>query len=240
MNSILSQTSKDFEWIVIDGGSTDGSKVLIEQYSQHITYWVSEPDKGIYNAMNKGIKVAKGEYLLFLNSGDYLVTADIVGSFCNGNYEEEIVYGMVVRKTNGELKVLDGFLAKNDITLIDLYLQTLPHQATFFKSSLFEKYGLYNEDLKIVADRDFFFRSIIYGNVSVKFLPETISYFEDGGLSSTYSGYQEEKQQILNKYVPPRIRKDMLDAISKREVCHNKYFSHAYSLLYKVSLFFRK
>ena len=72
IDSVVSQTFKDFEWIVIDGGSTDGSKELIEQYADHITYWVSEPDKGIYNAMNKGIKVSKGEYLFFLNSGDWL------------------------------------------------------------------------------------------------------------------------------------------------------------------------
>ncbi len=70
IDSVISQTFKDFEWIVIDGGSTDGSKELIEKYSDYISYWVSEPDKGIYNAMNKGIKVAKGDYLEFLNSGD--------------------------------------------------------------------------------------------------------------------------------------------------------------------------
>ena len=78
IDSVISQTFKDFEWIIIDGGSTDGSKELIEKYSQHITYWVSEPDKGIYNAMNKGIKVAKGEYLFFLNSGDYLVQPNTI------------------------------------------------------------------------------------------------------------------------------------------------------------------
>src|SRR6478735_1115877 len=71
IESVVSQSFKDFEYIIIDGGSTDGSKVLIEKYSESITYWVSEKDNGIYPAMNKGIQVANGEYLLFLNSGDW-------------------------------------------------------------------------------------------------------------------------------------------------------------------------
>ena len=72
IESVVSQTFRDFEWIVIDGGSVDGSRELIERYANSFSYWVSEPDKGIYNAMNKGIVVAKGDYLLFLNSGDWL------------------------------------------------------------------------------------------------------------------------------------------------------------------------
>ena len=72
VESVINQTSKEFEYIVIDGGSNDGSGAYIESKSEHIDYWVSEPDKGIYNAMNKGIAKASGEYLLFLNSGDHL------------------------------------------------------------------------------------------------------------------------------------------------------------------------
>lgn len=78
IDSVIAQTYKDFEWIIIDGGSTDGSKELIEKYTNYIKYWVSEPDKGIYNAMNKGIKVAEGEYLQFLNSGDSLFSNSVL------------------------------------------------------------------------------------------------------------------------------------------------------------------
>ena len=96
IDSVICQTFRDFEWIVIDGGSTDGSKELIEQYADHFAYWVSEPDKGIYNAMNKGIKVAKGEYLQFLNSGDSLwneTTLQGVVPFFSGT--TDIFYGDV-------------------------------------------------------------------------------------------------------------------------------------------------
>ncbi|MDR2910496.1 MAG: glycosyltransferase [Bacteroidales bacterium] len=76
IESVVKQTFTDYEYIVIDGGSTDGSADIIKQHANKITYWVSEPDKGIYNAMNKGIRVAKGEYCLFLNSGDWLINSN--------------------------------------------------------------------------------------------------------------------------------------------------------------------
>ena len=95
INSVVSQTFKDFEWIVIDGGSTDGSKELITQYANHFAYWVSEPDKGIYNAMNKGIKVAKGEYLLFLNSGDWIIDERVAQDFIETSISADIISGDV-------------------------------------------------------------------------------------------------------------------------------------------------
>ena len=83
IESVIFQTFTDYEYIIIDGGSTDGSKQIIEQYADKITYWVSEPDSGIYNGMNKGIKVAKGEYCLFLNSEDYLLSNEILQNVRN-------------------------------------------------------------------------------------------------------------------------------------------------------------
>ena len=234
IDSVISQTFKDFEWIVIDGGSIDGSKELIEQYSDHISYWVSEPDKGIYNAMNKGIRAAKGEYLQFLNSGDYLIVSDVLDRFFSYGAEADIMYGYVARNIDGKVQNLTGFLSKDDISLIDLYYQTIPHQGSFFRASLFEQFGLYNENLRIVADREFYIKTIIYGNVSVKFIPITVSFFEDGGISSTSPKYLQEKKQVLNSLVPPRVYKDMIDAVSKREICNNRIGKLLYSALYKL------
>ena len=95
IESVISQTFKDFEWIVIDGGSTDGSKELIEQYADHFAYWVSEPDTGIYNAMNKGIKMAKGEYMQFLNSGDFLRSSTILYDVFSIMPKADIIYGNI-------------------------------------------------------------------------------------------------------------------------------------------------
>lgn len=240
IDSVISQTFKDFEWIVIDGGSTDGSKELIEKYSEFISYWVSEPDKGIYNAMNKGIRVAKGEYLQFLNSGDYLMASDVLDCFFAHRTEADIMYGYVARNVDGKVQNLTGFLAKDDISLIDLYYQTIPHQGSFFRSGLFEQFGLYNENLRIVADREFYIKTIIYGNVSVKFIPTTIAFFEDGGISSTSPKYMQEKKQVLNSLVPPRVYKDMIDAVSKREICKNNVLRFFYSCLYRLSVVVNK
>jgi len=239
IDSVISQTFKDFEWIVIDGGSVDGSKELIEKYSDQISYWVSEPDKGIYNAMNKGIKQAKGEYVLFLNSGDYLFSTDVLQKIFSFNNSSDIIYGYVAREIDGTVQNLTGFLSKDDISLIDLYYQTIPHQGSFFKTSLFERFGLYNENLKIVADREFYIKTIIYGNISVKFLPITVSYFDDGGISSTSPSYMKEKQHVSNLKVPSGEYKDSIHPVSQREVCKRKFGRAMYSLLYRFAILFR-
>ena len=78
IDSVITQTYKDFEWIIIDSGSTDGSVELIKEYTDEVSYWISEPDNGIYGAMNKGIHLAHGEYLLFMNSGDQIYDKDVL------------------------------------------------------------------------------------------------------------------------------------------------------------------
>ena len=124
IDSVVSQTFRDFEWIVIDGGSTDGSKELIEQYADHFSYWVSEPDKGIYNAMNKGIKVAKGEYLQFLNSGDWLVDEKALERCFWHESKADIAYGDLWF-CNGEEK--ERYKYPNKLTLKYLYDFSLGH-----------------------------------------------------------------------------------------------------------------
>ena len=101
IESVLCQTYKDFEFIVIDGGSTDGSREIIEKYAGHIDYWVSEPDKGIYNAMNKGIKVAHGDYLNFMNSGDYFYNENVLNDTL-AYLNDDIVSGRSVNEDFSE------------------------------------------------------------------------------------------------------------------------------------------
>lgn len=94
--SVVCQTFTDYEWIVIDGGSTDGSREFIEQHQDKFAYWCSEPDKGIYNAMNKGIIHAQGEYLNFMNSGDCLACEETLARVLVPNHTEDIIYGVTV------------------------------------------------------------------------------------------------------------------------------------------------
>ena len=128
IDSVVAQTWRDFEWIIIDGGSTDGSKELIEQYQQHFAFWCSEPDKGVYNAMNKGIDKAQGVYLLFLNSGDVLYDEHVLQNVDDLHLDSDIISGQVERMDNHQLlRVYDNNILKQ------LFYSTLNHQGTLLR-----------------------------------------------------------------------------------------------------------
>ena len=205
IKSIVAQGYKDFEFIVIDGGSNDGSVEVIHQYQDKITKWISEKDSGIYNAMNKGIGFAKGEYCLFLNSGDSLFENNTLEKVFAADYTEDIVYGNMQIDFGGK-KVLGEML--NLITFEHMMADTLWHPASFIKRSLFTKYGNYREDLKIVSDYDFFIKAIIVNKVSTRHIPITISIFPTDGMSSQSSNAElikaeREKVQLgyFSKFV---------------------------------------
>lgn len=183
IDSIVAQTFKDYEWIVIDGGSTDGSKELIESYQSYFSYWCSEPDKGIYNALNKGIEHAQGEYLNFMNSGDIFASDTILNDVFSQPHKADIMYGyMVVGSLDGCIPNIN--IMKKRLTLYDFYFDTFGHQATFTKRGLFEKIGLFDESYRIIADRKFFAEAIVKNNASYELLPMKIAVFEGGGVSS--------------------------------------------------------
>lgn len=181
MESVFTQTYTDYEYIIIDGGSTDGSKEIIEQQSGKLAYWVSENDKGVYHAMNKGIKIAQGAYLLFLNSGDYFYSDNSLLLLFNSCREEEIVYGNIMVHAESE-KYLKTYPA---VLSFQYFLQdTLPHPATLIKRALLIESGLYSEDLKIVSDWKFFMNAICLKSVKYKACDEIITVFCTDGISS--------------------------------------------------------
>lgn len=239
INSVITQTYKDFEWIIIDGGSTDGSKELIEKYADYITYWVSEPDKGIYNAMNKGIRVANGEYLLFLNSGDYLVSKCTLKHVFYRSFQADIVYGNLLYDKK-EVERAPG--CHNDyIACIDLIKGTLYHPATFIKRKLFKKYGYYDETLKIVSDWKFFLYVIAIKGCSVKYLNEDISCFDVNGISSIQVvERRKEREKVLLEFFPKSVIDDYLFTLHQSEI-RKYYLSRVlYSLLYRAVIFYEK
>ena len=195
IQSVVAQTFTNFEYLVIDGASTDGSVEIIKQYQKNINYWVSEPDYGIYNAMNKGIQQAKGEYLLFLNSGDWLTSNDILSRVFANPKNVAIIYGDVL--LNGAKKKFP-----KHITFAKLLTHTcIHHQASFLKRQLFDKYGLYNENLKIVADWEFIFKALTLHKVSYYYNALPIANFSLEGIS-TQSKLQNktEKEQVLKEH----------------------------------------
>lgn len=202
LESVRSQNSVDVEHIVIDGGSTDGSAALIEINDEHLSYWVSESDAGIYDAMNKGIAQAKGEYILFLNSGDILYRDDVLFTVQPALVlGKDIVYGNLwIEDTQGV-----GFTNMYPTTIDFSFLKrtSLGHGATFIKRILFEKYGDYRTDLKIVSDWAFFVKILCVENVSQLKINTTISTFYEGGISTTPENiklHKVERKQVLLEY----------------------------------------
>lgn len=197
IESVVNQTWQKFEYIVIDGGSTDGSTEYIRTQSDNIDYWVSEPDNGVYNAMNKGIMQAKGEYLLFLNSGDHLFNNNVLENTNQFLAENDLIYF--------NLNFVDGaesWIHKYPERLLFSFfiLETLPHPATFIKRKLFDINGFYNEGFKIVSDWKFFLESVCRHNCSYKRIDETLSTYYLDGISSQTENLKiifEERQLVL-------------------------------------------
>lgn len=201
MDSVVNQTWKGFEYLVIDGGSADESPALIEAYKPNIDYSVSEKDKGIYNAMNKGIKAARGKYLLFLNSGDYLVdNAVFENVFSSFTADTDFICGHLYYEDSGKPVVKEH---PEQMTFSYLISKTVYHPSTFIKRTLFEKYGLYNENNKIVSDWEFFFKVLGLNGASYQKLHRTITHFDMNGISSVHGDkVSEEKLQVFKNYLP--------------------------------------
>ncbi|MFC7356863.1 glycosyltransferase family 2 protein [Jejudonia soesokkakensis] len=203
LKSVISQRDLDFEYIVIDGNSTDGSKDLLELNKNAISILVSEPDSGIYNAMNKGIRLASGDYLLFLNSGDVLFNDTVLNRVFNSlNNDIDIFYGDLILINNFN-DIEDIY--PNNISFAFLFEKSLPHPATFIKKELFYKYHYYSENLNIVADWEFFMLAIIKYNVSIKHLGFFITKFDTTGISNQ-SKYREaiikERDYVMMQHFP--------------------------------------
>jgi Glycosyltransferases involved in cell wall biogenesis len=206
IESVVSQTFQDYEYIVIDGASTDGSVDVIKEYKDKITYWISEPDKGIYNAMNKGILQAKGEYCLFLNSGDWLVNDNtLLTRIFNQNFVEDIVYGNLIRVSKDKEVKREKY--PDLLTMQFFYSYSLPHQASFIRRVLFND-ALYDESYKIVSDWFFFVEKIIFKNCSYRHFDVFFANFDINGESSSNKVHLEERKKAMDLLLPKRIQED--------------------------------
>lgn len=206
IRSVISQDFKDYEYIVIDGGSNDGSVDIIKKYSDKINYWISEPDKGIYNAMNKGIYKSSGDYLNFMNSGDCFHNKSVLNDVSKNLYDEKIVIGKCCNSKTKEIYC--SLKPGQEVTLMTLMKEIINHQSTFYHHSIFDKYK-YDESLEIIADWKINLQSIIIDNCTVKIIDTLITDYDMTGISSTNSElYIKEKKRVLNEIIPPKIQKD--------------------------------
>ena len=233
IESVSSQTWQAFEHIIIDGGSTDGSVAYIESKSERFAYWVSEPDKGVYNAMNKGIAQATGEYLLFLNSGDHFFSTTVL----ENNHQE--IKGKAIIYFN--LQVVEGsqlFIKEYPEVLSFSYFvkDTLPHPATFIAKEAFEITNGYREDFRILSDWKFFLDGICKYNLTYKKINTTLSTFYIGGMSSNPANRaikQDEKQQVLQQDYAAYVQ-DLDDVLLYKDIVTTFRKSRIIQLLVKL------
>ncbi len=203
IDSVISQTVPPSEFIVIDGGSSDGSAVLLEKYAGHITYAISEPDKGIYNAMNKGIGHAHGDYCIFMNSGDCFSSPDVLEKVLSSGAKADIICGDAIILTDPPSRKEHP----EGITLQYLYGSSLCHQAAFIKRSLLE--GGYDESLKIVADRKLFLEALVFGGCSYAHIPvDVVRYDVTGYSAKNRFASEQEWEAVLRQLLPERILLD--------------------------------
>lgn len=217
VNCVISQSFKDFEYIIIDGNSDDNTMKLIDKYRNKITEVISEPDSGLYDAMNKGIKAASGDYLFFLNSDDTFLHDNILELLAeqinNSTETAELIYGdiAVLNKKTGKLSIQKH----NKFNKIYLMKNTPCQPGTFYKREVFEKYGDFDTNYKIVSDHEWFLRVFLkhglYENLSrIKYIGFPITVFNTGGLSTDKSREAKlsaERNDMLDKYFTKKERK---------------------------------
>ena len=237
LESVFKQTYRDFEYIIIDGASTDESvEVIKELTSERVNElknftWISEPDTGIYNAMNKGLKMCHGEYTLMLNSGDYLVDEQVIERIMSELDGTDIVQGNVITIKDGKEVVKKGY-EKSDISFIDVMKNHFLHQASFCRKGLFDRYGYFDESYKINGDTVFYAKCLGFGDATFKYVNQNITYFDTTGISADPEGkYRKLRKEEDDRYAQ-LFSKRMWDLFYKEEKkikLYNKLHAHMWS-----------
>lgn len=204
INSVLKQTYESLEYIIIDGASTDNTVLIIKKYKSKIAFFLSEPDKGMYEAMNKGMKAATGDILYFLNSDDTFydeyVVENIVKVF-QKNDDVELIYGPIIIR---DPTTNESFIKPHDhITKSFFIYNAICQQGTFYKAGVFKKCGQFNDTYKIVGDYEWILRAFYKYNIKRQYYESIIAIFRNGGMSNSdefSSLHIIERQKVIKNY----------------------------------------
>lgn len=205
--SVINQTYENIEYIIIDGDSTDGTVDIIKKYADKIAYWVSEPDKGIYDAMNKGISLSHGDYLNFMNAGDYFFNTSTISNISKKIDNYDYITGIAVYP-NGKLwKPI-----KSSFTFKDVFKGGgVNHQASFIKKSLLT--DGYDCRYTIISDELLFLKKIVLQGFSYKSINQNICYYDNTGISNSpeaINKIREERKMFYQENIPNRILADYI------------------------------
>ena len=202
IKSVMAQTYRDYEHIVVDGDSSDGSKEIIDKYRDKLSWAVSEPDNGIYHAMNKGIRASKGKYLLFLNSGDTLYNENVLDKTVEKlKPDHRIYYGDVLRIfENGTSKIKTY---PNELSFGFFVDSALAHQSVFIDRTLFDEISFYDESYKVLADWELLIRAICVHHIPYKHMGIIVARYDMTGISSQPEGKKimlEERNRCYHEH----------------------------------------
>ncbi len=232
LESVVNQTWQDFEWIVVDGGSRKEFQDIFEKYKYRINKFISEPDDGVYNAMNKGIQLASGEYLNFLNAGDsYYCTntlKDVYTYLKNGKADVYCGNANHIREDNG-LNWVSSLPKRIDKEFF--FEGGVNHQASFIKRELFDKFGLYDEKYKIVSDYEKWLEFIANG-AKFEQIPDIVSNFKLGGISTSESQSSitnEELDTIILKYFSKEEVFKLIPRLENERKIKNSFLKNIFS-----------
>lgn len=194
--SVIHQPNIDLEYIIIDGGSKDGTVEIIRHYEKYLSYWISEPDNGVSDAFNKGLSYASGDIIGLVNSGDFLendALYKVADTFHHGN--AEVVYGNV-QYWNG---VVQEYIYKADHTLLANFM-SINHPAVFVKNEIYKKYGMFDQQYRIAMDYELMLRFYIKG-AKFAYLDTVLSNMALGGLSDiNWKRAYREAYEIRKQY----------------------------------------
>lgn len=208
--SLRNQTWKNWEWIVIDGGSGELVENFLKEHDQNIAFWCSEPDEGIYNAMNKGIAQAKGERVLFMNSADILVADDILERVYQTSMEADIVYGDTIYDRVNK-QTYEAY--PDEVTLDHFMIHSLCHQSSFIRRTLLVEKG-YDESLRIVSDWKRFLELFLDG-CSFCHMPFAVSVYDTKGISTnSVELCMEERNKVLHDIFPERVLVSLWNSVN--------------------------
>ena len=221
--SVIDQTFRDFEYIVIDGNSDDGSIDLLNRWNNHIDKLIIEEDEGIYDAMNKGIKYSSGDYIFFLNIGDHLATRESLAAANQKieTHKAEIYFGKIIWVDTINRNVITS-KHEHVRNKSQLLYENFPHPATIYTKQAFEKYGLFNTRYPVFADYEWNLRALLNNNASYYYGDFIMTTFYTGGVSTNTENLEakQKEKELLRNYYRNKLYKNLLFGRSIREKWH--------------------